>query len=216
MRLPVTMTSDFICPWCFIGERKLFDAIARLPADVQVDVSYRPFELNPDMPAEGRDRKEYRSAKFGSWARSQAMDAKVASSGKAVGLDFNYDRVKRTPNTMPAHRLMWAVAYEGGNQGVLATRLFTAYFTDGLDLSDHAVLRRIAVEAGLSEERADTVLDGDLGAAEVHALTQEAYAKGISGAQLFEIGGATLSGAQPVEVIEDALRRALKLQAAMA
>ena len=216
MRLPITMTSDFICPWCFIGERKLLSAIERLPADVQVDVSYRPFELNPDMPAEGKDRKEYRSAKFGSWAKSQVLDEQVASAGKAVGLDFNYDQVKRTPNTALAHRLMWAMAYEGGDQGALASRLFAAYFTDGLDLSDHAVLRKLAVEAGLSEERADAVLDGDLGAAEYRALTQEAYNKGIHGVPLFEIGSVSLSGAQPVEVIEDALRRALKLQVAMA
>ena len=216
MRLPVTMTSDFICPWCFIGERRLFSAIERLPADVQVDVSYRPFELNPDMPAEGKDRKEYRSAKFGSWAKSQAMDAQVAAVGQAAGIAFNYDWVKRTPNTMLAHRLMWAIAYEGGDHGVLATRLFTTYFTDGLDLADRAVLRRIAVDAGVSEERADAVLDGDLGAAEVQALTDEAYRKGIQGVPLFEIGGATISGAQSVEVIEDALRRAARLQAAAA
>lgn len=216
MRLPVTMTSDFICPWCYIGERKLLSAIERLPADVQVDISYRPFELNPDMPAEGRDRKEYRSAKFGSWAKSQALDAQVTDAGKAVGLTFNYGWVKRTPNTVLPHRLMWAVAYEGGDQAVLANRLFAAYFTDGLDLSDHAVLRRIAVEAGLSEARADEVLDGELGTAEVQALTGEAYAKGIHGVPLFEIGGQALSGAQPVEVMEAALRRAARLQAAAA
>lgn len=216
MCLAVTMTSDFICPWCYIGERKLLSAIGRLPADVQVDISYRPFELNPDMPAGGLDRKEYRSAKFGSWAKSQALDAEVVGAGKAVGLAFNYDWVKRTPNTMLSHRLMWAMAYEGGDQAVLANRLFTAYFTDGLDLSDRSVLRKIAVEAGLSKARADEVLDGDLGTAEVQALTREAYAKGIHGVPLFEIGGQALSGAQPVEMMEAALHRAARLQAAAA
>lgn len=206
MRIPVTMTSDFICPWCFIGERKLAKAIRTLPADVQVDLSYRPFELNPDMPAEGKDRKEYRSAKFGSWARSQAMDAEVAAAGRAEGLEFNYDRVLRTPNTMLAHRLMWLAANEGSDQAMFADRLFAAYFTEGLDLSDKEILRSLAIGAGLASDRVAAVLDSDLGWAEVLALTTEAQRKGIRGVPLFETGGLAISGAQPVAVIADALR----------
>lgn len=94
-----------------------------------------------------------------------------------MGLDFNYDWVKRTPNTMLVHRLIWAVAYENGGPRVLATRLFTASFTDGLDLSDYTVRRRIAVDAGLSDEQADAGLDGDLGDAEVRCLTQDVHNK---------------------------------------
>ncbi len=218
MRLPVTMTSDFVCPWCFIGERRLFGAIESLPAatDVQVDLSYRPFELNPDMPPGGMDRRDYRTAKFGSWARSQAMDAQVAAVGEADGLAFNYDRVARTPNTMLAHRLVWLAANDGSDQGLLADRLFTAYFTAGLDLSDKAVLRGIAVGAGLPAERADAVLDGPAGEREVRALVTDAYCKGIQGVPFFEIGGTAVSGAQSVAVIADALRRAAVLQAAAA
>jgi predicted DsbA family dithiol-disulfide isomerase len=210
MRRAVTLTSDFICPWCFIGEGRLAKTIKRLPANVQVDVSYRPFELNPDMPLEGLDRKEYRSAKFGSWARSQAMDKHIAEAGRGEGLAFNYDRVTRTPNTMLAHRLMWLAANEGGDQTMLADRLFAAYFTDGLDVSDREILRSIALKAGLPAERVAGVLDGNLGDAEVRALTAGAYRKGIQSVPPFEIDGVAISGAQSVAVIETALRRATK------
>ncbi len=214
MRLAVTMTSDFICPWCFIGERRLRSAIADLPPGVEVDVSYRPFALNPGMPAEGLDRRQYRSAKFGSWARSQALDAQVAAAGEADGIAFNYDRVTRTPNTMLAHRLMWLAAQEGLNQTLLAGRLFTAYFTEGLDLSDKAVLRGIAAGVGMPANRTDAVLDGTAGEQEVRALVDDAYRRGIQGVPYFEVGGMALSGAQPAAVIADVLRRAATLQAA--
>ena len=208
MRLPVTMTSDFICPWCFIGERRLLRAIESLPAGVHVDLSYRPFELNPDMPAEGLARREYRTAKFGSWARSQAMDAQVAAVGEADGIAFNYDRVARTPNTLVAHRLMWLAAIEGTDQMRFGDRLFTAFFTEGLNLSDKAVLRRIATEGGLPADRTDAILDGPEGEQDVRALVASAYSRGIQGVPLFEIGSMAISGAQPAAALAEALRRA--------
>ena len=189
-------------------------AIKRRPVDVQFDVSYRPFELNPDMPPEGRDRKAYRTAKFGSWARSQALDEQVAEAGRGEGLAFNYDRVARTPNTMLAHRLMWLAANEGGDQTLLADRLFAACFTDGLDLSDRLVLRDIALKAGLPAERVAAVLHGDLGDAEVRALAAVVCRRGVHSVPLFEVNGVAISGAQSVAVIEDALRRAAKQQEA--
>ena len=106
----VVVTSDFICPWCWIGHRNLKDGIAKagLSAD-SVQVRFAPFELNPNMPREGQNRQTYRTGKFGSWARSQAMDAEVTMAGQRVGAEFNYDRVLVTPNTRLAHRLMfWA------------------------------------------------------------------------------------------------------------
>ena len=152
MRVTVTITSDFICPWCFIGERRLEKAIATLPREVQVDLQWRPFELNHDMAVEGMDRMVYRSAKFGSWEHSQAMDAEVAAVGKVNGIEFAYDRIARTPNTFAAHRLMW-LAGEAGNPTLLADKLFTAYFTDAFDLSDPEVLKRIGADAGLPAAR---------------------------------------------------------------
>ena len=112
MRVEVVITSDFICPWCLVGERRLRKAIATLPSDITVSLAFRPFELNPDMPPEGRDRESYRVAKFG-LARSQAMDAQMTELGRAEGISFAYDKITRTPSTFAAHRLMWLAEREG-------------------------------------------------------------------------------------------------------
>ena len=214
--MSLTITSDFICPWCFIGERNALAAIRRLPTALQVDVVYRPFALNPDMPPEGKDRKSYRSAKFGSWERSQALDRQVEAAGRIAGVVFDYDKVTRTPNTMLAHRLMWRAEQDGVDQAALANRLFAAYFTDGLDVSDVVVLRAIALASGLSAARIGGVLEGGDGLAEVKALMDAAYRRGIHGVPLFEIGREALSGAQPPDVIEAALHRAAAQQTAAA
>ena len=103
--IDIRVISDFVCPWCPIGEKQLEAAVRAVGSDIPVRVSYEPFELNPDMPKEGLNRREYRSRKFGSWARSQAMDAQVTDAGQRVGVTFNYDIIEHTPNTRLAHRL---------------------------------------------------------------------------------------------------------------
>lgn len=213
MPVQVTVTSDFICPWCHIGERKLALAIARLPAEIAVEVAYRPFELNPDMPAGGIPRRQYRIAKFGSWERSQALDRQVVEAAAEVGLAFDYGKVERTPSTRLAHRLVWAAGACGAG---LANALFRAYFTEGLDVGDAAVLRGLAEGAGVPAAVVDSVLDGDAGAVEVQRLVDAAYARGINGVPFFEIGGEGVSGAQPVELLEAFLRWGAKADAAAA
>lgn len=211
MRITVTITSDFICPWCFIGERRLEKAIATLPQDIQVDLQWRPFELNHDMPVEGMDRMVYRSAKFGSWEHSQAMDAEVAAVGKVNGIEFAYDRITRTPNTLAAHRLMW-LAGEAGNPTLLADKLFTAYFTDAFDLSDPEVLKRIGVDAGLPAARVAAVIDDGEGAKQVRQLEMEAHRLGIRGVPLLRIGNVVISGARNSAVLAAALRAAAAVE----
>lgn len=211
MTVQVTVTSDFICPWCHIGQRKLALAIARLPAEIAVEVAYRPFELNPDMPAEGMPRRQYRIAKFGSWERSQALDRQVVDAAAEVGLAFDYGRVERTPSTRLAHRLVWAA---GAGGAALADRLFRAYFTEGLDLGDGAVLRELAEGAGVPAAVVASVLDGDAGAVEVQRLVDAAYGRGINGVPFFEVGGEGVSGAQPVELLEAFLRWGAEAEAA--
>ena len=211
MRVTVTITSDFICPWCFIGERRLEKAIATLPQDIQVDLQWRPFELNHDMPVEGMDRMVYRSAKFGSWERSQAMDAEVTAVGKVNGIEFAYDRITRTPNTFAAHRLMW-LAGEAGNPTLLADKLFTAYFTDAFDLSDPEVLKRIGVDAGLPAARVAAVIDDGEGAKQVRQLEMEARRLGIRGVPLLRIGKVVISGARNSAVLAAALRAAAAVE----
>jgi predicted DsbA family dithiol-disulfide isomerase len=207
MRVDVAITSDFICPWCVIGERRLRKAIASLPPEVTVKLAFRPFELNPDMPVEGRDRKSYRVAKFGSLARSEAMDAQIRELGRAEGIAFNYDKIIRTPSTFAAHRLMWLAEREGEPEK-LADLLFAAYFTEAEDIGDHAVLARIASQAGLARERAKTFLESDEAVDEVRALEMQAYRKGVEGVPFFEIGGLAVVGAQSPAILTDALRRA--------
>ncbi len=203
-----SMTSDFVCPWCYIGEHNLRVAIARLPADIDVKVELLPFELNPDMPVRGKNRNEYRLAKFGSRAKCDLLDARVIAAGSAVGVAFNYTLVNKTPNTMLMHRLVWAAGQNGGDTGNMAHRFFTGYFRNGLDLTSREILHQIATQSGLPEAQAHDVLSGELGANEVKELTRMAYRKGVAGVPLFEIGSEILSGAQPAEAIEQAVLRA--------
>ena len=215
MHVPVTIYADFICPWCFIGERKLSLAAEQAP-DLSLRITYRPFELNPGTPLGGWLRRDYRIAKFGSWTRSQMLDAQVAAAAAEVGLHFNYDQVTRTPNTALAHRLMWAAQTDGADSQALAHLLFTAYFTDGEDISDFATLRRIAPLAGLSPERTEAVLTGADGAAELREAMESARDLGIGGVPFFIIGDRAVEGAQPVPVLAAALREAAGHTAAAA
>src|ERR1035438_154294 len=128
MILHVDVISDVICPWCFIGKRRLEKAIAALDGHHEVRVRWLPFQLNPTMPKEGISRKEYRTKKFGTWERSLELDAQIAAAGKTEGIVFASDRIERTPNTLDAHRLIW-LADQQGVQDAVMEALFVAYFT---------------------------------------------------------------------------------------
>lgn len=210
--IQVSLTSDFICPWCLIGERRLQAAVARLPQDVAVEVRWLPFQLNPTMPKAGIDRRAYRTAKFGSWKHSQALDAEVAAAGRGDGIAFNHAAMLRTPNTWAAHRLMRLAARQG-NPTRLAERLFAGYFIEGHDLSDADQLAALAVEAGLPEAGVKAVIASEEYGDEVRALEAEGRAAGISGMPYFQIGEIAVYGAQPVEVLLDALKQAAQATA---
>ena len=146
--LAIEVISDAICPWCWVAKRRLDRAIAALAPDITASVAWLPFELNPEMPKAGVDRRAYRSAKFGSWQRSQALDAQVAAAGRSDGLVFNHDRMERTPNTVDAHRLIW-LAGQHGKQDAIVEGLFAAYFNEGRDVGDATVLAEIGASVGL-------------------------------------------------------------------
>src|ERR1700704_2966728 len=135
MKLAIDIVSDVICPWCFIGKRRFEKALRQAPQTIQAEVHWRPFELNPDMPAEGTDRKLYRTRKFGSWQRSQALDAQLAEAGAGEGILFAFDRMERTPNTFEAHRLIWLAGRQGVQDAVVEA-LFQAYFINAQDLGN--------------------------------------------------------------------------------
>jgi predicted DsbA family dithiol-disulfide isomerase len=211
MNITVKLTSDFICPWCLIGERRLQKVIRRLPADVEVTILWRPYELNPTMPVEGVDRKNYRSAKFGSWEYSQSLDRKTILAAAEDDIAFNYDAMQKTPNTFRAHRLM-NLAHRHGVADAVANGIFHGYFEQGRDIGDVAVLADIAGENGLNRAEALAYLTSDAGAKETRAAIS--FATGIRGVPNFDIEGETISGAQPLNLIEDAIMRAIarKLQ----
>jgi predicted DsbA family dithiol-disulfide isomerase len=154
--------SDAICPWCWVAKRRLESAIAALAPDITATVTWRPFELNPEMPKAGVARRAYRSAKFGSWQRSQALDAQVAAAGRSEGLVFNHDKMERTPNTLDAHRLI-RLAGQQGKQHDLIEGLFAAYFNEGRDIGDPTVLADIGASAGLGRAWILAMLASDEG-----------------------------------------------------
>ena len=211
-RLTLDIVSDSICPWCYIGKRHLEAALPQLAADgLAFEVHWRPFQLNPDMPAGGVDRRTYRTAKFGSWERSQALDAQVAAAGEAAGLRFRHALMARTPNTVASHILIRLAHQAGGAacQDRVVEALFDAYFTGGRDIGDADVLADIAAAAGLERRRALAAIADPADARSV--LEEEKLARGLrlNGVPSFVLEGHFLfSGAQPVRTMVDALRQA--------
>lgn len=204
-KVPVTIVSDFICPWCYIGEARLRAALADLPDSVAPRIRWHPFELNPDMPEEGRDRRAYRAAKFGSWDRSRALDAGTIEAA-AGDVTFDYDAIARTPSTFAAHRLTW-MAGEVGRHAAVAPAILRAYFREGRAIGDPAVLAAIAAEHGI-EGDIETRLRAGEGTGEVRAL-QAATPPKVRGVPFYVIGRYGISGAQPAETLHDAIRAAV-------
>lgn len=206
----IEVTSDFICPWCWIGHQQLRQAIKRTDTKAGPQINYAPYELNPSMPAEGMNRRAYRSAKFGSWERSMQMDAEVAIAGKRAGVIFNYDKVEMTPNTRLAHRLMHFAKLQGepGKTEALFESIFSAYFSEGRDIGTINVLAELAETAGFDRKTATSFLAGGQGNGEVEQSESMAYERGVRSVPYIRIGDIRVSGAQPVEVLADLLNEA--------
>jgi predicted DsbA family dithiol-disulfide isomerase len=203
MKTNIIVTSDFLCPWCYIGERRLFKAIQDLGDQVETEIEWRPYELNPDMPTEGKDRKEYRSEKYG-WERSKLMDAQVEAVGALDGLAFDYSKITRAPNTRLAHRLT-QLAKQNGCANDYVNMVFHAYFEEGQDIGDKAVLLDIIEQLGIDKKQAETYLDGNEGLQELIDVEKEAQFRGVNSVPQFEIGNLVIGGAQAETVFHDAL-----------
>ncbi len=207
MTLTVDVISDVICPWCFIGKRRLEKAIAA--HGKPVTVQWHAFQLNPAMPKEGISRREYRIRKFGSWERSMQLDANIVATGKDEGILFDFDRMERTPNTVDAHRLIW-VADKEGVQNAVVEALFRAYFTEGRDISNRQMLIDVVAEAGLDRGKAEAVLDGDEGIEAINDAGAEARRLRVDSVPFFVVNGKiTLSGAQQPDTFLEAFRRSV-------
>jgi predicted DsbA family dithiol-disulfide isomerase len=205
--LAIEVISDAICPWCWVAKRRLDRALEALAPDITASVTWRPFELNPGMPKAGVDRHAYRSAKFGSWQRSQALDAQVAAAGRSDGLVFNHDKMERTPNTVDAHRLIW-LAGQLRKQDAVVEGLFAAYFNEGRDVGDQAVLADVGASAGLDRAMILAMLASDEGQAEVQSELQRAVSLRVSGVPTVLVDGVLLfSGAIRAELMAAELRK---------
>mgnify|MGYP003676289523 CR=1 FL=1 len=209
MNLTVDVISDVICPWCYIGKRRLEKAIAALDGQHDVQVHWHPFQLNPTMPKEGISRKEYRTRKFGSWERSMELDAQVIAVGESEGIHFAFDKSETTPNTVDAHRVIWLADQHGCQDAVVET-LFRAYFTEGRDIGNRQTLIDVAAEAGLDRQASDAMLNSDDGMNAVVMGKDLSRQHNVDGVPFFLVNNAiALSGAQTAETFVDAFERAI-------
>ena len=201
--ISVDVVSDVICPWCFLGKRRLDKAITLL-SDITVEVNWRPFFLDPTIPKEGISRKTYMENKFGA-ERLKTIHDPLIAAGKEDGVPYAFDKITRTPNTMDAHRLIrWS--HVGGKQHDVAERLFMAYFNGGLDIGDRAVLVKIASVAGMDKADVSTKLENGTDVDAVNAEVEHAYRMGVTGVPCFILAQKQgLMGAQSAEVLADAI-----------
>jgi predicted DsbA family dithiol-disulfide isomerase len=202
------VVSDLICPWCYIGKRRLETVLRELPRETACSVSWHPFQLNPEMPRGGMDRKEYCMNKFGSWTKCQELYAQISTAGKTVGIDFQFERQPIIPNTFDAHRLIWLAGQEGVQDAVVEG-LFRAYFCEGVNLTKRSNLAEVVVSAGLNRMRTEHLLKTEEATVEVQAEEQEFKALGVSAVPLFIIQDRIgVSGAQPAETLLRAFAQA--------
>ncbi len=211
--MKILIVSDTICPWCYVGKRRFERALAERP-DVEPDIEWRPFELNPQMPAEGLDRKTYMRAKFGSDERAGEIYAAIESAGDGEDIPFAFDDITRVPNTIASHRLIsWSLAL--GHQNSVVEGLFRSYFLEGNDIGDVDILAEVAAAAGLDQAeakaKAKAYLSSEEGVEQTRAETQEAHRLGISSVPCFIFDGKyAVSGAQEPEVFSQVFDLALQ------
>jgi len=196
----IDIFSDTICPWCFIGKRRLERALKKRPQR-SLNVRWRAFQLNPDMPPGGMERSRYLELKFGGALNAQAVYAQVEAAGRQEGIDFAFERLRRTPNTIMSHRLI-RFAFKQAREDALVQALFDAYFLRGEDIGNRKVLIAAAATAGLDAEAARTFLESDAEADAVRAEDMVARRAGINGVPCFVFNGRhALAGAHPPEVL---------------
>jgi predicted DsbA family dithiol-disulfide isomerase len=205
--LTIDVVSDVVCPWCFIGKRRLEQALELRP-DIPVEVRWHPYFLNDWVPREGIGRDEYLTTKFGSPERYKSIAGRVAQAAKAEGLTYNVDKIARQPNTLDCHRLiLWA--RNVGKAAEMKQRLMELYFTEGADLTDREVLVQAAVDCGMDAAITRDLLASDRDVDRVSQEAEQAKAAGIDGVPCFIFGGVlAVSGAQEPAYLADAMARA--------
>lgn len=208
--MQIDILSDTVCPWCFIGKKRLERAIALRPG-VEFKVSWRPYRLDPTIPKEGVDRRAYLKAKFGDSPRTQSMGDAIRAEGASEGIQFAFEKIERSPNTLDSHRLIrWAAS--AGVQNEIVERLFGAYFLEGRDIGDREILMDIACRAGMDTEIVSGLFDGNADAGLIEREDRLAHEMGISGVPTFIFENRfMLSGAREPEVLVRVIDKATEL-----
>lgn len=214
-KLTIDVVSDVVCPWCFLGMKRLENALATLP-DIDAEVRWRPFQLDPTIPPEGKERKAYMLSKFNDEARLTQAHATLVSLGAVEGISFDFDAITVAPNTLDAHRVIrWAAASGADVQDKLARALFSLYFEQGKNVGDHAVLVEAARQAGMDAAVVEALLPTDSDRDEVTNEIVTASRMGITGVPCFLLDGKyAIMGAQDSAALADAIRQVAAEKAA--
>ncbi|MDQ0315668.1 DsbA family oxidoreductase [Amorphus orientalis] len=205
---PITIDtiSDVMCPWCFIGKRRLERAIAQLP-EIDIEVNWRPFQLDPTLPPEGKDRQAYLEEKFGGPEEAEQVYDQIREAGEAEGIPFAFEKIARSPNTIDAHRVIRWAGIEGV-QTPLVERLFSLYFLEGADIGAHETLIQAAREAGMDPAVVEQLLSSDADRGAVEEEISVAQQIGVTGVPCFIVDNRyAVLGAQDASVIADAIRQ---------
>lgn len=212
--LRIDVVSDVVCPWCFLGQKRLDNAIAAVP-EVDVVVNWRPFQLDPSVPSEGMDRKGYMMGKFGSEERLREIHARLESLGYIEGIKFDFDAIQIAPNTLDAHRVLrWAGASGPEVQNALVRRLFSLYFEHGKNIGDQTVLADAASDSGLGRAVVSSLLASNSDIEAVNQEVETASRMGITGVPCFLFEGKyAVMGAQETSALTDAIRQVLAAKA---
>ena len=213
--ITIDVVSDAVCPWCYLGQKRLDQALAAAP-EIEASVRWRPYQLDPAIPAEGLDRKAYMEAKFGDTGRLEAAHERLIALGLEAGIAFAFDRIEVAPNTLDAHRLIrWAAGSgDADAQGKVVRRLFKAYFEDGRDIGRPEILVGIAGDAGMDAALVETLLATDADRDAVRGEIETARRMGVTGVPCFLLDGRyAVVGAQDTAVLADAIRRVAQAKA---
>ncbi|MCC5777485.1 DsbA family oxidoreductase [Nitratireductor sp. B36] len=214
LTVTVDVVSDVVCPWCYVGRARLQKALETV-ADLAVDIRWRPFQLDPTIPPEGKSRKAYLTEKFGDAERIRQMHEQISTLGAAEGIDFNFEAIDISPNTLNAHRVIrWAATAEPGVQDLLVGRLFALYFEEGADIGNSAVLVQAVRDAGMDAAVVETLLATDADKAEVEQEIATAQQMGVTGVPCFLLEGRyAVVGAQEPATLADAIRQVAQAKA---
>ena len=204
----VDVVSDVVCPWCYVGAKHLEQALANLSGET-VLIRWRPYQLDPTIPADGLDRKAYMQKKFGDGPQLKEAHQRLEALGANAGIEFDFEAIQKSPNTLDAHRLIrWA--FEAGGQDVVVKTLFSAYFERGIDIGDKSILADIAGACGMARAAIRSKLDTQDDVDAVKTEISEAQKLGISGVPFFIMNGKVgVSGAHPAETLLQAIRQSL-------